>query len=144
MEIPAYISPSLCIGRTFDAETSQVGSDIFPPYIPTKTVDVNKYSFKYKLIKTNKDVRDLLDLSSELSLLIKANLLTATGTGQYINESRPLEGVTEVLAVIKCNTVSTKSHHVRAAQSLRYKPAKSSFILFPLVEDREAKMDGKY
>ena len=107
MKTPAYISPSLYIGRTFDAEKSRVGSDIFPSFIPTRTVDVNTYTFKYKVIKSNKDVRDLLGVSAELSLLIKANLLTASGAGQYIHESRTLEGITEVLAVIKCVTVST-------------------------------------
>lgn len=107
MEIPAYISPSLCIGRTFDAERGRVGSDIFPSSFPTKAVDVNKYTFKYKVIKTNNDVRDLLDVSRELSLLMKANLITVSGTGQYINERRVLDGNTEVLAVIKCDTVST-------------------------------------
>ena len=107
MEIPAYISPSLCIGRTFDAERGRVGSDIFPSSVPTKAVDFNKYTFKYKVIKTNNDVRDLLDVSRELSLLVKANVITVSGTGQYINERRVLEGNTEVLAVIKCGTVST-------------------------------------
>ena len=107
MEIPAYISPSLCIGRTFDAEKGRVGSDIYPSFIPTKTVDVNKYTFKYKVIKTNNDVRDLLDVPRELSLFMKANLITVLGTGQYIHERRVLDGITEVLAVIKCDTVST-------------------------------------
>ena len=106
MRIPAYVSPSLCIGRTFDVQKSKVGSDLFPPYTPTKTTDVNTYTFKWQVIETNKDARDLLDISSELSLLIKANLLTASETGHYISERRSLEGISEVLAVIKCYTVS--------------------------------------
>lgn len=106
MELPAYISPSLCIGRTFDAEQFRVGRDIFPPFIPTNTVDVNTYTLKYKAINTNKDIRDLLDVSGELSVLLKTNILTASETGQYIRENRTMDGIQELLAVIRCNTVS--------------------------------------
>ena len=106
MEIPAYISPSLCIGRTFDAEKFRVGRDIFPPFIPTNTVDINKYTLRYKAINTSKDVRDLLDVSGELSVLLKTNTLTASGTGHYIRESRTMDGIQELLAVIRCHTVS--------------------------------------
>ena len=109
MEIPAYISPSLCIGRTYDAEKNRAGSHIsFPSFLPTKRAGVNKYTFKYKVIKTNNDVRDLLDVSPELSLLVKTNVITVSGTGQYISERRVPDETTEVLAVIKCDTVSTK------------------------------------
>ena len=82
---------------------------MFPSLLPTKTADVNKYTFKYKVINTNNDVRDLLDVSPELSLFVKANVITVSGTGQYISESRRVpDETTEVLAVIKCDTVSTK------------------------------------
>ena len=108
MEIPAYISPSLCIGQTFDAEKNRAGSHISTSLLPTKTADVNKYTLKYKVTKTNNDVRDLLDVSPELSLLVKANVITVSGTGQYISERRVPDETTEVLAVIKCDTVSTK------------------------------------
>lgn len=117
MEIPAYISPSLCIGRTFDAEKNRAGSHIFPYFLPTKTTDVNKYTFKYKVTKTNNDVRDLLGVSPELSLLVKANVITVSGTGQYISERRVPDETTEVLAVIKCDTVSKKLG-VRAFQNV--------------------------
>lgn len=106
MEIPAYASPSLCIGRTFDVNRYRVGSDIFPSYVSTKTKDISKYTLKYKVVKTSNDVKELLDISSELALSIKADRLRAVGTGQYIKESRTLEGITEILAVIKCYTVS--------------------------------------
>ena len=66
MNIPAYTSPTLCIGRTFDAETSNAGSDLFPYDIPTKTININKFSFKYKVVKNGKD-------------------------GQYINETKKQE-----------------------------------------------------
>ena len=105
MNIPAYTSPTLCIGRTFDAENSTACSDVFPSGIPTKRINVNKFSFKYTVVKNSKDVNDLLDVSGELSLKIKANLLRVEGAGQYINDVKKEAGTTTLLAVMKCTTV---------------------------------------
>lgn len=106
MNIPAYTSPTLCIGRTFDAEKATACGDIFPAGIPTKPINVNKFSFKYTVVKGSKDVQDLLDVSGELSLKIKANLLKVEGAGQYINDTKKEEGTTTLLAVMKCTTVT--------------------------------------
>ena len=105
MNIPAYTSPTLRLGRTFNAETSSACNDIFPMEIQTELKNVNTFSFKYKVVKSNKDVNDLLDVSGELSLKIKANLLKVEGTGQYIKENKAEEGTTNLLAVMKCTTV---------------------------------------
>lgn len=106
MNIPAYTSPTLCIGRTFDAENSTAGGDIFTANVPTKLINVNKFSFKYSVVKNSRDVNDLLDVSGELSLKIKANVLKVEGAGQYVNEAKKEEGTTTLLAVMKCTTVS--------------------------------------
>lgn len=106
MNIPAYTSPTLCIGRTFDAEKSTAAGDLFPAGISTKTINVNKFSFKYAVVKNSKDVNDLFDVSGELSLKIKANLLKVEGAGKYINETKKKEGTTTLLAVMKCTTVT--------------------------------------
>ena len=107
MNVPAYTSPTLCLGRTFDLETSRACADVFPSSsdLPIKSIGSNKFSFKYQVVKSSKDVNDLLDVSGELSLKIKANLLKVEGAGQYINESKLEEGTTSLLAVMKCTTV---------------------------------------
>ena len=106
MNIPAYAASTLSIGRTYDAENSKARGDIFQSdQIPIKTIDVHKFSFKYSLVKSSKDINDLLDVSGELSLKIKANLLKVEGAGQYLNESKNEEGTTKLLAVMKCVTV---------------------------------------
>lgn len=51
------------------------------------------------------DVNDLLDISGELSLQIKANLLKVEGAGQYIKDNKVQEGTTNLVAVMKCTTV---------------------------------------
>ena len=106
MNIPAYAAPTLSIGRTYDAEHSKASEDIFQSnQISIKTIHVNNFSFKYSLVQNSKDVNDLLDVSGELSLKIKANLLKVEGAGQYVHESKKEEGTTKLLAVMKCITV---------------------------------------
>ena len=105
MNVPAWAFSNLCIGRTYDAKTNRAGIDIFPPDIPTKTEDVNTFSFRYKKITSNEDVRDLLNISGDISLKIKANIFKVEGAGKYISNSRKDEGTAEVLAVMKCTTV---------------------------------------
>ena len=106
MNVPAWAFSNLCIGRMYDARSNRAGKDIFPPDIPTKIENVNTFSFRYKIVKTNEDVRDLLSLSSEISLKIKANIIKVEGAGKYMNYQKKDEEFTEVLAVMKCTTVS--------------------------------------
>ena len=105
MNIPAYTSPTLCIGRTFHAQNSEPSSDIFPTDIPTRQINVNRFSFKYTVVKDSKDVKDLLDLSGELSLKVKANIIKVEGVGDWIKDAKKEEGTTTLLAVMKCATV---------------------------------------
>lgn len=105
MNFPVYTVPTLGLGGTFDCNTAKDGSDIFPPDFRIETENVNTFSFRYKIVKTNNDVKDLLDLPCDLSLRIKANLLKAEGPGNYIKDLKIADGKTEVLAVMKCTTV---------------------------------------
>ena len=101
MNVPAWAFSNLCIGRSYDANDNRAGMDI-----PIKTENVNTFSFRYKIVKSNEDVRDLLNISGDISLKIKANIFKVEGAGKYINNSNKEEGTTEVLAVMKCTTVS--------------------------------------
>ena len=107
MNIPAYTSPNLILGRTFDRNTLSARADISSSSNDelVKSIDINKFSFKYQVVKSSQDVNDLLDISGELSLQIKANLLKVQGAGQYLKENEVQEGRTNLLAVMKCITV---------------------------------------
>ena len=107
MNIPAFAAPTLCLGRTYDVKTSTAGRDIFPSDITPKTINVNQFTFQYKVVKNSSDVRELLGISGELSLKIKAGLVDVEGSGKYLDDSEKKEGTTEVLAVLKCVTVSS-------------------------------------
>lgn len=107
--IPAYAAPTLCIGRTYDARNVSVGIDIFPSNIPTekiKKMNVNYFTFKYKVVRNSNDVKDLLDITGELSLKVKAGLVKVEGSGKYLTDTDKKEKTTELLAVLKCVTVS--------------------------------------
>ena len=107
MNIPAYTAPTLCIGRTYDARNTTAGIDIFPSNITTKRINVNQFTFKYKVVRNSNDVKDLLNISGELSLKVKAGLVNVEGSGKYLSDTNTKEGTTELLAVLKCITVSS-------------------------------------
>ena len=106
MNIPAYASPNLRIGRSYDAQTSKAGIDIYPfGNIDIEETNVNQFSFEYRVIKNSKDTKDLLNISGELSLKVKAGLVSVSGPGKYLSDNKRTEDTTEVLAVLKCLTV---------------------------------------
>lgn len=105
MNVPAFAYPNLTLGRTFNTQTSTPGIDLFENVVTQQPRNVSQYSFQYKVIKNTSDVKDLLDISGDLSLKIKANILKVGGSAKYLNESKKKEGITEVLAVMKCITV---------------------------------------
>ena len=67
-----------------------------------------KYSFTYKVVMDNSDVKDLLDISEDLSLKVKAGIMSVGGAGKYLRDRRNEDGVAELLAVMKCFTVSAQ------------------------------------
>ena len=106
MNIPAYASPSLRIGRSYDAETSKAGIDIYPlGNIDIEETNVNQFNFEYRVIKSSKDIKDLLNISGALSLKVKAGLVSVSGSGKYLRDNKKTQDTTEVLAVLKCSTV---------------------------------------
>ena len=106
MNVPAYASPNLRIGRSYDAQTSKAGIDIYTPgNIDIEDTKVNQFNFEYRVIKNSKDTKDLLNISGELSLKIKAGLVLVSGAGKYLSDNKRAEDTTEVLAVLKCLTV---------------------------------------
>lgn len=108
MDVPAWAFSNLCIGRTYDSKENRAGIDIFQPEITTKTENVNRFYFQYKVVESNKDVKDLLNISGDTSLKTKAGIFKVDGVGNYIKNSSMDEKVTEVLAVVKCTTVRPK------------------------------------
>lgn len=107
MNIPAFTVPTLSrLGCTFDCHTARPGIEIFPADIPTKTEHVNKLTFKFKAVSSNSEVKELMNLPSDLPLRIKANMLSVEGPGKYFNGNLKIEEEkTEILALMTCITV---------------------------------------
>ena len=107
MNIPAYTVPtSSRLGCTFDCHTSSSCTEIFPADISSKTEHVNKSIFKFKAVTSNAEVKELMNLPSDLPLRIKANLLSVEGPGKYFNDDLKVDAdKTEILAVLTCITV---------------------------------------
>ena len=105
MNIPAYASPNLRIGRSYDAQTSEAGIDIYPGNIEIEKTNINQFNFEYKVIKNTKDTKDMLNISGALSLKVKAGVVSVSGSGKYLSDNKKAEDTTEVLAVLKCLTV---------------------------------------
>ena len=106
MNIPAFASEFLHIGQTYDATNLSPGIDIYPASIPKVKGNVNGFHFEYKVVKNSSDVNKLLDISRDLSLKVKAGLLSVKGSGNYLIDSSRNKETTELLAVLKCTTVS--------------------------------------
>ncbi|XP_068683041.1 uncharacterized protein [Montipora foliosa] len=111
MNIPAFTAPTLSIGSTFDLNRARKGQDIFPSDIPTKTENVNSFSFRYKVVAENDEVKELLGVPFDLPLRIKANKVSVEGPGKYFTDIKTEEGKTEVLILMKCITVSKRIDH---------------------------------
>ena len=110
MNVPAYTSSALCLGRTYDVRNLQIGNDIFPSDVTTKTIKKNSFTIRYKNIQNSQDSKDVLNVSGDTSLKVKVGLLEAGGSGKYLKYSKTKEDTTEILAVIRIQTVRLKRH----------------------------------
>ncbi|XP_067026821.1 uncharacterized protein [Acropora muricata] len=107
MNIPAYASSNLRIGRSYDAQNSNAGIDIYPSgNIDIEETNVNQFNFEYRVIKNSRDTKDLLKIPGSLSLKVKAGFVSVSGSGNYLRDNKKKEDTTEVLVVLKCLTVS--------------------------------------
>lgn len=121
MNIPAFSSEFFRIGRTYDvANPAAAGIDIYPGNIPTVKDNRNWFQFEYKVVKNSSDVNKLLDISGELSLKVKAGLVSVHGSGKYLTDNKKQEHTTELLAVLKCFTVSSP-RRCKFADHLRHR-----------------------
>lgn len=105
MNVPAYTSPALCLGRTYDIRKLQIGDDIFPSDVPTKTIKKDGFTFRFKNIQNSQDCKEVLNLSGDTSLKVKVGLIEGGGSGKYLNYIKTKEGTTEILAVSRIYTV---------------------------------------
>lgn len=99
--------PSMLLGRTFDYSKSKVGNDIYDENA-RNNAEVTKHfqSYtKFKIIKSNRDVNDALEVSGQLSLKVMAGMVDVEGKGSYLKSSIKSGNTVEVLARLHYRTV---------------------------------------
>ncbi len=97
----------MLLGRTFDYSKSIVGNDIYPKEVWKNPLETNHYltKVKYKVVRSAKDRREVLDISGHLSVQVMAGVVDFKGSGEYLKESFHTGNNVEVLAKIEFLTV---------------------------------------
>ena len=96
------------LGDSFDYSTFKRGNNLIQSDIRDKAVERrnDRSHMKFKLIKSQKDVRDVLDVSGELSVKVMAGLVDVQGKGAYLKSSVKSDNSVELLVQIYYRTVS--------------------------------------
>lgn len=100
-----YILPMI-LGRTFDVRNDRVGVDIFPPKELEKISEnlLPKSDSTYKMIKNSQDVQNVLGVSGDLSVKVKAGVVDIKGAGTYLKNTANTENTVEVLTKMQFYT----------------------------------------
>uniref|UniRef100_A0A2L2XXL2 Uncharacterized protein n=1 Tax=Parasteatoda tepidariorum TaxID=114398 RepID=A0A2L2XXL2_PARTP len=100
-----YILPML-LGRTFDARYDRVGIDIFPQseIDQARILPEQETSSRYQTTASEDDLRDLLDVSADLALKVKAGKVDFKGTGTYLRDTQKVGKTVEILTRMKFTT----------------------------------------
>ncbi|GIY82656.1 uncharacterized protein CEXT_508401, partial [Caerostris extrusa] len=61
---------------------------------------------RYETTKSSEEVRDLLEVSADLSLKVKAGKVDFKGTGSYLKDTSKLGRMIEILTRLKFKTVT--------------------------------------
>ncbi|GFY69962.1 uncharacterized protein TNIN_478181 [Trichonephila inaurata madagascariensis] len=102
-----YILPML-LGRTFDARFDRVGIDIFPQseLDRARVIEEPESISRYETSDSAEEVRNLLEVSADLALKVKAGKVEFKGTGSYLKDTSKLGRIIEILTRLKFKTVT--------------------------------------
>ncbi|XP_071113223.1 uncharacterized protein [Haliotis cracherodii] len=108
MSETVFYQPGMSLGRTFDLRTYGNGLDIFPDDLVDnpKIIERHHNVIKYKVIKNSQDVNNILDLSGEVALKIKAGILNIGGMGSYLKEDKFKDECTEIFVRAHVETLT--------------------------------------
>jgi hypothetical protein len=106
MSVP-FIS-GMRLGDSFKYSSFEVGNNLIQSDIRNKAVEIrsDRSYMKFKLIKSQKDVNDVLDVSGELSVKVMAGVVDVQGKGSYLKSSAKSDNSVQLLVQIYYRTVS--------------------------------------
>ncbi|XP_067674488.1 uncharacterized protein [Haliotis asinina] len=108
MSETVFYQPGMSLGRTFDLRTYGNGLDIFPEHLvdSPQIIESHQNTIKYKVIKNSQDVNNILELSGEVSLKIKAGILNVQGMASYLKEDNVKDECTEIFVRAHVETLT--------------------------------------
>ena len=97
----------MLLGRTFDYSKSEVGNDIISEEERKKaqTILSDRADIKYKMVKSSEDIRDVLDVSGQLSVKVMAGTVDIEGKGSYLKSSVDSKNSVQVMVQVYYKTV---------------------------------------
>nr|QNH72538.1 toxin candidate TRINITY_DN18779_c0_g1_i1 [Ceriantheomorphe brasiliensis] len=100
--------PPMTLGRSFDVSQFNIGTDVFPFESLRQRSEIPMRSTKVvsRIIKSAKDIEDVLDVSGQLSLKLKMGMLSIKGSGKYVKSTSSNENTVEMLIKITFRTVA--------------------------------------
>ncbi|KAL3880767.1 hypothetical protein ACJMK2_032982 [Sinanodonta woodiana] len=94
----------MILGRTVNIQNNSIGLDIFSE-LTTTTIECPSKTISCEAIQSSADVNNVLDISSDMSLKIKAGHLNMEGIGTYIKEER-VDNTLEIMLRAHVKTMS--------------------------------------
>ncbi|XP_046561313.1 uncharacterized protein LOC124270312 isoform X2 [Haliotis rubra] len=108
MSETVFYQPGMSLGRTFDLRTYGNGLDIFPEDLVDnpKIIESHYNTVKYRVIKNSQDINNILELSGEVALKIKAGILNVEGMASYVKEDKIKDECTEIFVRVHVETLT--------------------------------------
>ena len=96
------------LGDSFVYSSFKVGTNLIQSDVRNKSIErrSDKSYMKFKLIKSQKDKKDVLDISGELSLKVMAGLVDVQGKGAYLKSTTKSSNSVELLVQIYYRTAT--------------------------------------
>jgi hypothetical protein len=98
------------LGDSFDYSSFKRGNNLIWSDIRSQAIErrSDRSYMKFRLIKSQKDIRDVLDVSGELSVKVMQGLVDVQGKGSYLKSSVKSDNSVELLVQIYYRTVGFK------------------------------------
>ena len=84
---------------------SNVGVAIFPRDAPTKDIQMESTRVVSRIVRSSKDIRDVLDVSGQLSLKMGMGILNVKGSGSYVKSTSSNEKTVQIIIKVIYKTV---------------------------------------
>ncbi|GFT95197.1 MACPF domain-containing protein [Nephila pilipes] len=102
-----YVLPML-LGQTYDLGKNRPGVQIFPANVSASATVLEQYftDSQYRLVESNSQVKEFLDVSGALSLKIKSGMIDVSGEGSYTKDISSYDNSLQILIKVHFETIT--------------------------------------